>query len=112
MGGTKMNSTGADNQAIERHYGQLDKLFEHRTRLAICALLSRYQKINFRRFKDLLKETDGNLGAQLRKLEEASYIKVSKEFSERRPVSWYQITAAGKSALKQHLNSLDGILNG
>jgi DNA-binding PadR family transcriptional regulator len=107
-----MNQPSDDNQAIEKHYEQLDKMFEHRTRLAICALLSRYEKMTFRRFKDLLKETDGNLGAQLRKLEDATYITVSKEFADRRPVSWYQISSAGKAALKGHLDSLDGIING
>lgn len=107
-----MKQSSDDKQLIEKHYEQLDKMFEHRTRLAICALLSRYQKMNFRRFKDLLKETDGNLGAQLRKLEDAGYIGVSKEFADRRPVSWYQISNTGKAALKRHLDSLEGILNG
>ena len=107
-----MKQPNDDNQAIEQHYEQLDKMFEHRTRLAICALLSRYEKMTFRRFKDLLKETDGNLGAQLRKLEDADYISVSKEFADRRPVSWYQISSDGQAALKRHLESLDGILNG
>ena len=68
--------------------------------------------MTFRRFKDLLKETDGNLGAQLRKLEDADYITVSKEFADRRPVSWYQISDVGRKALKSHLDSLDVILNG
>jgi DNA-binding PadR family transcriptional regulator len=107
-----MKQPSDDNQEIEKHYEQLDKMFEHRTRLAICALLSRYEKMTFRRFKDLLKETDGNLGAQLRKLEDATYITVSKEFADRRPVSWYQISSTGKAALKGHLDSLDGIING
>ena len=80
-----------DGASIQKEFMRLDKLLEHRTRLAICALLQRYDRINFRRFKELLNETDGNLGAQLRKLEDADYIKVEKRFEERRPVSWYKI---------------------
>lgn len=94
------------------HYAQLDKLLEHRSRFAICALLRRYEKIAFSRFKQLLQESDGNLGAQLRKLEDASYIEVSKEFQDRRPVSWYRLTSKGEQALTAHLEGLDAILNG
>lgn len=97
------------DQDIKQQYGSLNKLFEHRTRLAICALLNRYEKISFSRFKELLNETDGNLGAQLRKLEDASYLEVSKEFVARRPVSWYSITEAGKQAVHQHMDALEGM---
>ena len=57
--------------------------------------------------KLLLQETDGNLGAQLRKLEDAGYASVTKEFAERKPVSWYAITASGRRALKDHLAALE-----
>lgn len=95
---------------ISESYSQLNKLFEHRSRLTICALLAQHDQIAFSRFKTLLKETDGNLGAQLRKLEDAGYISVSKEFQDRRPVSWYMLTESGKQALQQHLKSLNNIL--
>ena len=105
-----MSDSDLDGASIKKEFTRLDKLLEHRTRLAICALLQRYDQINFRRFKELLNETDGNLGAQLRKLEEAGYIKVEKLFEERRPVSWYKICPEGKAALKNHLDGLKGIL--
>lgn len=95
---------------FEQSYACLNKLFEHRTRLAICVLLTRFDRITFSRFKELLKETDGNLGAQLRKLEDAGYLTVDKEFSERRPVSWYAITKIGRNALKQHLTNLEALI--
>src|SRR5947207_12753806 len=78
---------------------QLDDLLEHRSRLAACVLLSRADQLSFSRLKALLSETDGNLGAQLRKLEEAGYIGVRKEFRDRRPVSWYSLTSNGRKAL-------------
>lgn len=88
----------------------LDKLLEHRVRLGICVLLARHEEINFRRFKELLGETDGNLGAQLRKLEDAGYIQVSKQFEARKPVSWYSLTKAGGKALRAHLGALQRIV--
>jgi len=107
-----MSKAGIDDASIKKQFASLDKLLEHRTRLAICALLQRYERVNFRRFKELLQETDGNLGAQLRKLEDAGYIEVEKEFADRRPVSWYKISTDGKNALQTHLSGLKGILGG
>ena len=104
-----MNDLDTEQQRIKQHYSQWNKLFEHRTRLAICALLNRYDKIAFSRFKELLQETDGNLGAQLRKLEDAGLINVDKDFENRRPVSWYSITADGKHALLEHIRGLEAI---
>ena len=91
---------------------QLDKLLEHRVRLAICALLARSDKISFSRFKHVLEQTDGNLGAQLRKLEDADYIQVDKRFEGRKPVSWYALTASGRQALEAHLAAIHMLTQG
>ena len=61
--------------------GGLDKLLDHRVRLAICVLASRYRQLTFTRLKELLEETDGSLGAHLRKLEDSGYLQVDKERS-------------------------------
>ena len=90
--------------------GTSDKLLEHRTRLAICVLLSTNDDMTFSRFKELLDETDGNLGAQLRKLEDANYLKARKTFQKRKPVTWYKLTSAGRKALKVHLAALSTLI--
>jgi DNA-binding MarR family transcriptional regulator len=89
---------------------QLNALLQHRARLGTMVLLSANAEINFSTLRALLKETDGNLGAQLRKLEEADYIAVKKEFQDRKPVSWYSLTAAGRRALKNHLAALETVV--
>ena len=89
---------------------QLDALLQHRSRLGALVLLNGADALNFTRLKGLLDETDGNLGAQLRKLEEAGYIKVKKAFEDRKPVSWYSITPAGQRALKAHLKALETLI--
>src|SRR5688572_21375386 len=88
----------------------LDSVLEHRVRLAICVLLSQNERLSFGRFKELLSETDGNLGAQLKKLEDNGYIHVKKEFVERKPVTWYNITKTGKAALAKHISALERIV--
>ncbi len=89
----------------------LDRLLEHRTRLAVCVLLSRAETMSFARLKDLVQETDGSLGAHLRKLEEADYIAVRKEFRDRKPISWYVLRAKGRKALLAHLYSLTQLID-
>lgn len=99
-----------DVEAAAAGLNGFDRLLEHRVRLAICVLLSRNDSISFRRFKDLLEETDGNLGANLRRLEDESYIEVTKEFADRKPVSWYRLTKVGREALDRHVKSLTELL--
>jgi len=86
------------------------RLLEHGVRLSIVALLARYDEISFSRLKELLDQTDGNLGAQLRKLEDAGLISVRKEFRDRRPVSWYGITRRGRRTLRAHLDVLRAVI--
>ena len=49
---------------------------QHRVRLAICVLLSKYDAMSFSRLKQVLVEKDGSLGTHLRKLEDAGYLAV------------------------------------
>ena len=88
----------------------LDPVLEHRTRLAIGVLLARHGEITFSRFKEQLELTDGNLGAQLRKLEDAEYLKLRRDFVERRPVTWDSLTPAGRTALARHRRALQAVI--
>lgn len=90
----------------------LDPLLDHRIRLAICVLLSRHDRLSFARLKELTGETDGSLGAHLRKLEDAEYARVKKEFIGRKPTSWYSLSPDGLAALSVHLGALTDLLSG
>jgi len=92
-------------EALEE-LASIDDLLEHRVRLAICVLLSRHDAFSFTRLKELLRETDGSLGTHLRKLEDAGYLAVERTYQERRPVSWYRLSAKGRRQLGRHLESL------
>jgi DNA-binding PadR family transcriptional regulator len=56
--------------------------------------------------------TDGNLGAQLAKLEEAGYVSVEKKFVQRKPQSLYRITDEGRQALTEYVQALKQLLGG
>ncbi len=90
---------------------RLDPAFEHRARLAIGVLLARHGEISFARFKQELALTDGNLGAQLRRLEEAGYLDLRRDFVERRPVTWYALSRPGRKALDIHLRALRAVID-
>src|SRR5438067_2234445 len=99
-------------QQTRTNLDALDVLLQHRSRLGACVLLITADALSFSRLKELLGETDGNLGAQLRKLEDAQYVAVKKEFVGRKPISWYSLTPTGQDALKLHLAALETVIKG
>ena len=90
----------------------LQPALEHRARLAIAVLLARHGEISFAAFKEQLQMTDGNLGAQLRKLEEAGIVSLRRDFVERKPVTWYALNREGRKALDRHLAALRAVIGG
>lgn len=92
-------------------YDGLDPALDHRVRLAISVLLARHGEISFARFKEQLELTDGNLGAQLRRLEDDGYIALRRAFVDRKPVTWYRLTTPGRKALDKHLRTLQQMIS-
>ena len=88
-----------------------DPTLEHRHRLAIAVLLARHGEISFARFKQQLELTDGNLGAQMKRLEDDGYVAVRKDFVERKPVTWYRLAPAGRKALDRHMKALRSLID-
>lgn len=90
----------------------LATVFDHRVRLAIGVLLARHGEISFARLKQQLELTDGNLGAHLRKLEDADCVALRRDFVDRKPVTWYALTKAGRRTLNLHLRALRSVIDG
>ena len=99
-----------ENEQVQIGLRGLHRLLGHRTRLGICVLLARNDQLSFRRLRELLDETDGSLGAQLRKLEDESLVVVKKEFRDRKPVSWYALTDQGRVTLDAHLEAMQQLM--
>ena len=99
-----------DRGSAEGALIELDDLLQHRARITVAVLLSRHDQLSFSRLKELLDETDGSLGAHLRRLEDAGYLTVRKEFQDRRPVTWYRLTPKGRRALTSHLEGLGRLI--
>ena len=92
---------------------ELNETIHQSVRLRIMAALVSLEEgdeVDFTYLRDLLEVTDGNLGAHLRKLEEAGYITVNKTFVERKPRSYLSATKEGRSVFDEHVKALEMIL--
>ena len=89
---------------------ELNPVVHGRLRLALLALLSGVEEAEFTWLRAKTAATDGNLGAQLLKLEEAGYVAVKKKFVLRKPQTLYRITAAGRQALIEYVRALKHLL--
>jgi DNA-binding MarR family transcriptional regulator len=92
---------------------ELNEIIHQPVRLRIMAalvILETEDEVDFTYLRDLLEVTDGNLGAHIRKLEEAGYINVTKTFVERKPRTYVSATAEGRVAFQEHVAALEEIL--
>jgi len=91
-------------------YHQLNDIIHSRIRLAIISVLVTVDEAEFNFLKEKIKTTDGNLSVHLRKLEEAQYITVKKEFVGRKPVSSYSLTNKGRTAFETYVDNLEKLI--
>ena len=92
---------------------ELNEIIHQPVRLRVMATLvtlEQNDEVDFIYLRDLLDVTDGNLGAHLRKLEEAGYITVNKTFVERKPRTYVSATAEGRKVFQEHVAALESIL--
>ncbi len=91
-----------------------DPVIHQTTRLRLMAVLCQLDEgdwVDFAALKKDLALTDGNLGAQITKLEESRYLKTKKGFVGRRPKTRVQATRRGKSAFAAHCEVLREIID-
>ena len=55
--------------------------------------------------------TGGNLTTHLRKLKDAGYLVITKEFQDSKPRTWVQATPTGRRAFAEYLSNLEKVLN-
>jgi DNA-binding MarR family transcriptional regulator len=94
----------------EFDYHRLDEVIHSRIRLAAMSILAGVESAEFTYLRDRTGATDGNLGAHMRKLEEAGYVAVEKKFEARKPVTRYALTGAGRRAFAAYVERLGEML--
>jgi DNA-binding HxlR family transcriptional regulator len=91
---------------------ELNPVIHGKLRLALLSLLSGIEEAEFTWLRSKTGSTDGNLGAQLAKLEEAGYVTVEKKFVQRKPQTLYRMTEAGRTAFIEYVQALKQLLGG
>jgi DNA-binding PadR family transcriptional regulator len=89
---------------------ELNPVIHGKLRLALLSLLTSVEEAEFTWLRTKTGSTDGNLGAQLLKLEEAGYVAVKKKFVRRKPQTVYRMTEAGRKALTEYVGALKQLL--
>ncbi|MHC4226046.1 MAG: winged helix-turn-helix domain-containing protein [Planctomycetota bacterium] len=90
---------------------RIDELILSKTRLGIISALFSGDTLEFTYLRNILELSDGNLSVQIRKLEQAGFIKVKKVFVDRKPKTFCKITPRGQKAVKDLINRLDKLVS-
>ena len=91
----------------------LNEIIHQSTRLRIMALLVSMPedgRFAYGFIQDTLGLTGGNLTTHLRKLEDADYLVIEKEFVDLKPRTWVQATPTGRRAFAAYLVNLERVL--
>ena len=92
---------------------ELDPVIHAQARLRIMAALSTLEldeSISFPRLQELLDMTAGNLSTHLRKLEDASYVDITKAHKGRTPITYLGLSKKGRRAFEDYMDTLRTVL--
>lgn len=90
----------------------LDRIVHEPARLAILAVLSSADEVDFAFMGTATGLTKGNLSRQAGKLEESGYITIRKYFKGKIPATGYRITPEGRSAFATYWKRITAIGQG
>jgi len=91
----------------------LNETFHQPTRLRIMTLLTAEpgtDRLAYTFMQQTLRLTGGNMTTHLRKLEEAGYVAITKEFQEAKPRTWVEATPEGRRAFAEYVAALEACL--
>ena len=92
----------------------LNETIHQSTRLRIMTLLVSQPETDQLAYGFIQKAFDlsgGNPTTHLRKLEDADYLVITKEFLDSKPRTWVQVTQTGRRAFAEYLSNLGRALN-
>ncbi len=87
-------------------YKDLDPLLHSQLRLTIVSLLMAREEVDFNQIKDITNATSGNISVQIKKLQDAGYIKVVKSFKNNYHNTSLKMTNKGIEAFENYVESL------
>jgi DNA-binding MarR family transcriptional regulator len=92
-------------------FKELDPILHSQLRLSIVSILMTVDEANFTFIKETTNAAAGNISIQLKKLQEAGYIKVKKSFKDNYPNTALSITSKGIAAFEDYVSNLKKYIN-
>jgi DNA-binding MarR family transcriptional regulator len=105
-----MSHDEASNEELQP-IAEIDPLIHAPTRLKIMAYLSIVESADFTFLMRQTGLTRGNLSVNLRKLEDAGYVSITKEFVDRIPRTLIRLTDEGRKAVQIYRDNMQIVLN-
>jgi DNA-binding MarR family transcriptional regulator len=89
-----------------------NKVIHERSRLLILSYLagSETGKALFMELQKALNFSRGNLSIQIKTLQEAEYVHVTKKFKDNKPMTTILLTEKGRFAIKHYLKEMEDII--
>jgi len=91
--------------------GEVDRVIHEPARFAIMANLFVIESADFLFLMRRTGMTKGNLSSHMRKLEEAGYVEVVKDFVMRKPHTMLKLTKKGRTAFREYSRSMKQVFN-
>ncbi len=93
-----------------RKINDLDRLIHEPARLMIMTILASTEEADFLYLERETGLTRGNLSSHLSKLEEAGYVKITKTYKGKLPLTLCSLTADGQKAFSAYRRQLQQIV--
>jgi DNA-binding transcriptional ArsR family regulator len=106
-----MVSKNKKQDALLPNVDEVDKIIHESARLILVANLYLVESADFLFIMQQSGLTFGNLSSHMKKLEDAGYIEVQKEFVNRRPRTLLKLTPQGKKAFENYRQKMKLILD-
>lgn len=87
-------------------FKQLNPLLHSQLRLSVVSYLVSNKESDFNELKEITEATSGNLSVQLKRLETAKYITISKGFKNNYQHTSIKITTEGIDAFEEYVKAL------
>ncbi len=89
----------------------LDPIIHQPVRTRIFACLASAEEVTFSYLKKTLGLSDGNLTTHMKKIMDAGYAEMKKDFVNNRPRTTYKLTRKGRRAFEVYLKRLRKIFD-
>ncbi|MBU78966.1 MAG: ArsR family transcriptional regulator [Flavobacteriales bacterium] len=89
----------------------LEKILFNPIRLKVISFLITVDRASFKKLIEISGATKGNMSIQIKKLNEAGFIKIKKQFVKNIPLTICKITSKGKKSFEVFFTELQSYKN-